>query len=173
MKKFYTIIFLITMLVIYITTPVFATDNTNGADYLIDQNNIIYIFQNGKFVKIGSNNLNNARMVGFGESSASWITHQVRDSTNRIYTVQHKGWKEMRSSSSLYGVRACSKTTCSPTKNHWTQACMTDLTGSIIYQDSNKQYSTGTAYAASPYQDCHYTNAIMRSNWGGVGTVIS
>ena len=96
----------------------------------------------------------------------------VMQSGNTIYTVKHKGWKERQSQSSLYGVRACSKTTCSPAKNHWTQARMTNALGTP-YTDSGKQYATGTAVACSPYYNCHISYAIMRSTWGGVGTVIS
>ena len=157
------------MMVFAFCTTAFAVENLNvGGDYLIDQDNVMYIYKDGEFVEIkGSMSRANS---GFGEDSASWITHTVKDDNNKIYTVKHKGWKE-RKDSTLYGVRACSKTTCSPTKNHWSQARMTSLVGTTI-TDSGKCWSTGTATARSPYQNVHVNNACMRSTWGGVGTVI-
>lgn len=154
-------------------TIAFASDTGADADYLIDQNNVIYVYQNGSYIAVENQNNSAGGGIqlldyGFGESSASWMYSL----TDNGYTVNHKGWKERESSSSLYGVRACSKTGCSPTKNHWTQARMTSLGGIITYTDSGQVWGTGTPKATSPYYGCHINNSIMRSTWGGVGTVI-
>ncbi len=172
MKRIVFIMSLVMISMLSITSTAFAassiSDSTGsssaGGDYILDQNNTLYVYQDGEFKEVEqTDGTVSVKSSGFGESNARWITTK----TPNGYTVKHKGWKE-RKSTSVYGVRACSKTTCSPTKNHYTRARMTSSGGAITYTDSGQKWSTGTARAKSPYQNCHYNNSVMRSNWGGV-----
>ena len=152
-----------------------ATEVTEAdASYYLDADNVQYVLVGDAYVPCavsisgGSGSTVQPMTTGFGEDSASWRYSK----TDNGYTVKHKGWKERQSSSSLYGVRACSTTVCSPVKQFWTSASMTKALGYA--------YTTGTTYgtggpltAKSDYYNVHIENACMRSTWGGVGTVIS
>lgn len=165
MKKKIAVMAFVAILILSVSSTAFAAENPScGGDYILDQNNTLYVYQDGTYKVLKQDlSIMATSDSGFGEENAEWVTTE----TSNGYTVNHKGWKERQSELSNYGVRACSKTTCSPTKSHYTRARMTNLLG-VTQTDSGRCWSTGTAYAASPYHDCHYTNAVMRSNWGGV-----
>lgn len=160
-KKLTVLLVVFTMM---LTTTAFATASTlteavskDNGGISIDENNVVTVYENDGYYILSQ------QSRGFGENSASWVTTE----TPNGYTVKHKAWKEMKSSESLYGVRACCRTKVTDNKNHYSIARMTNAIGTTM-TTSGRVYGNGKTYAASPYHDVHRTNACMRSNWGGV-----
>ena len=153
-----------------------ALAGEGDASYLIDADDVLYVYDGSSFVPVTAQNAAAAMAgdtaqptnTGFGESSASWMYSRVRGTNGR----PAQGWKERQSTSSAYGVRACCRTICTPSKRFWNQASMISALGNV-YTTSGKHYGTGDIRTASGYCNVHYTNACMRSDWGDVGTVIS